>query len=120
MDTLEEAKEIMEKIGCDKAFAVYGLKLENIAEVKGCNENGEEIIELENDIHNLTPIIEKKLVLDQDKPIQCPINLSMSKYLEFSLKSRKIKPYNIDNYEAVRIEEIINPLLKKYSWTINK
>jgi len=119
MNTLEEAKEIMKKIGCEKAFAVYGLELENIAEVRGCNEKGE-AIELEKDIQNLTPIIERKLVLDSEKPIQCPINSSMSKYLEFSIKNRKITSYNIDIYEACRIEEIINPLLEKYNWTINK
>jgi len=34
MDVLEEAKEIMKKAGCEKAFAVYGLELNDIAEVK--------------------------------------------------------------------------------------
>ena len=58
MNTLEEAKEIMKKIGCEKAFAVYGLELENIAEVRSCNEKGE-AIELEGDISKLEPIIEK-------------------------------------------------------------
>ena len=58
MNTLEEAKEIMEKIGCTKVFAVYGLELENIAEVRSCNEKGE-AIELEGDISKLEPIIEK-------------------------------------------------------------
>jgi hypothetical protein len=119
MDTLEEAKEIMKKIGCEKAFAVYGLELENIAEVRGCNEKGE-VIELEKDIQKLAPIIEKKLVLDQEKPIECPLNSSMGKYLEFSLINRKITPCNIDNYEAGRIEKIINPLLEKYKWSILK
>jgi len=119
MDTLEEAKEIMKKIGCEKAFAVYGLELDNIAEVRSYNEKGE-AIELEKDILKLDPIIERKLVLDQEKPIECPINSSMSKYLEFSLKNRKITPYNIDNYEVGRIEEIINPLMEKYNWSIIK
>jgi len=119
MDALEEAIEIMKKIGCRKVFAAYGLELENIAEVKDYNERGE-IIELENDVSKMKPIIERKLVLDQEKPIQCPINLSMSKYLEFSLINKKINPYNIDNYEVGRIEKIINPLMKKYSWSINK
>ena len=119
MDTLEEAKEIMEKIGCEKVFAVYGLELENIAEVRVCNEKGE-AIELEKDIQKLDPIIERKLVLDQEKPIECPLNSSMSKYLEFSLKNRNITPCNIDSFECERIEKIINPLLEKYNWTIKK
>jgi len=119
IDRLEEAKEIMEKIGCAKAFAVYGLELENIAEVRDCNEKGE-AIELEKDIQKLTPIIERKLVLDQEKPIECPLNSSMSKYLEFSLINRKITPCNIDNIEVGRIEKILNPLLDKYNWTIKK
>ena len=109
----------MEKIGCTKAFAVYGLELENIAEVRSCNEKGE-AIELEKDIHKLAPIIERKLVLDQEKPIECPLNSSMSKYLEFSLINRNITPCNIDNIEVGRIEKILNPLLDKYNWTIKK
>ena len=119
MDKLEEAKEIMEKIGCNKVYAVYGLELENIAEVRSCNEKGE-AIELEGDISTLVPTIEQKLVLDQEKPIECPINSSMSKYLEFSLKNRKITPYNIDSLECGRIEKIINPLLEKYNWAIKR
>ena len=34
MNAFEEAKDIMKKIGCEKAFAVYNMKLNNIAEVK--------------------------------------------------------------------------------------
>ena len=34
MNVLDEAKEIMKKAGCKKAFAVYGLELNDIAEVK--------------------------------------------------------------------------------------
>ena len=119
MDILEEAKEIMEKIGCNKVFAVYSLELDNIAEVKSCNEKGENI-ELEGDISKLEPIIEKKLFLDQEKPIQCPLNSSMSKYLEFSLKNKNIIPYNVGDMEYEKIEEMIKPLLNKYQWSIKK
>ena len=119
MNTLEEAKEIMKKIGCKKVYAVYGLELENIAEVRSCNEKGE-AIELEGDISKLEPIIEKKLFLDQEKPIECPLNSSMSKYLEFSLKNKNIIPYNVGDMECKKIEEMINPLLNKYQWSIKK
>jgi hypothetical protein len=119
MDVLEEAKEIMKIAGCEKVFAVYGMELENIAEVRGCNEKGEKI-EIEGDVSKLVPCIEKKLVLDQEKPIECPINSAMSKYLEFSLKSRYITPYNISAKECERIEEEMRPLLEKYHWTIKK
>jgi len=119
MDVLEEAKEIMEKIGCEKAFAVYGMEIDNIAEVRGCNEKGE-AIELERDVSKLVSIMERKLVLDPEKPIECPINSSMDKYLEFSLKYRKINPCNIDSVECERIEDKISSLLDKYNWTIKK
>jgi hypothetical protein len=119
MDVLEEAKEIMEKVGCKKAFAVYGMELDNIAEVRSCDEKGE-AIEIERDISKLVPSIEKKLVLDQEKPIECPLNTSMTKYLEFNLKDRKIIPCNIRIGESERIEKIINPLLEKFHWTIRK
>jgi hypothetical protein len=89
MDVLEEAKELMKKAGCEKAFAVYGLELNDIAEVKECDENGESL-ELEKDISELVPTIEQKLVFNPEKPIECPLNSSMNKYLEFSLKNRSI------------------------------
>jgi hypothetical protein len=119
MDVLEEAKEIMKKAGCEKAFAVYGMELEDIAEVRECNEKGE-AIELEKDISKLIPIIERKLILDQEKPIECPINSSMDKYLEFSLKNKTITPCNVVDMECKKIEEMIKPLLNKYKWSIKK
>lgn len=119
MNVLEEAKEIMKKAGCEKAFAVYGLELNDIAEVKNCDENGESL-ELEKDISELVPTIEQKLVFDPEKPIECPINSSMNKYLEFSLKNRNITPCNVSVEECEKIEEKINPLLEKYCWSIKK
>jgi hypothetical protein len=62
MDVLEEAKEIMEKIGCEKAFAVYRIEIDKIAAVRSCNKKGE-AIELERDVGKLVSTIEKKLVL---------------------------------------------------------
>lgn len=117
MDVLEEAKEIMKKAGCEKAFAVYELKLNDIAEVRDCNEDGE-TLEIEKNINELSPTIEKKLVFNPEKPIECPINDSMNKYLEFSLNNRSITPCNLDEKECKKIEEDMSPLLKKYNWTI--
>jgi len=117
MNVLEEAKEIMKKAGCEKAFAVYELKLNDIAEVKDCDKNGE-TLEIEKSISELSPTIEKKLVFDPEKPIECPINNSMDKYLEFSLKNKCITPCNLNTKEFKKIEEEMNPLLKKYNWTI--
>jgi hypothetical protein len=119
MDVLEEAKELMKKAGCEKAFAVYGLELCNIAEVRNCNRT-EESIELEKKIDQLVPSIKRELVIDQEEPIECPLDSSMSKYLEFSLKSRSITPYNISHDECVRIEQEMKPLLEKYNWSIKK
>ncbi|UCB58083.1 MAG: hypothetical protein JSV67_05620 [Thermoplasmatales archaeon] len=119
MDVLEEAKELMKKAGCEKAFAVYGLELYDIAGVRNCN-NTKESIELEKDISHLVPIIKRELVLDLEAPIECPLDSSMSKYLEFSLKSRNITPYNISHDECERIENEMKPLLKKYQWSIKK
>ena len=119
MDVLEEAKEIMGKIGCEKAFAVYGMEIDNIAEVRSCNEKGE-AIEIERDVSKLVSTIERKLVLDPEKPIECPLNSSMNKYLEFSLKSRNITPCSLSNEECERIEDKISPLLEKYNWSIKK
>ena len=64
MNVLEEAKEIMKKAGCKKAFAVYGMELNEIAEVRNCDENGESL-ELEKDINDLVPTIDKKLIFYQ-------------------------------------------------------
>lgn len=119
MNALDEAKEIMIKAGCRKAFAVYGMELNEIAEVRNCDENGESL-ELEKNISELVPTIEKKLVFDPEKPIECPLNSSMNKYLEFSLKTRNITPCNLDNEECKRIENDMKPLLEKYNWTIKK
>ena len=119
MNVLEEAKDIMKKAGCKKAFAVYGMGLNEIAEVRSCYENGE-YLELEKDINDLVPTIEKKLVFDPEKPIECPLNSSMNKYLEFSLKNRNITTCNLDKDECERIENEMKPLLEKYSWTIKK
>ena len=117
MDVLEEAKEIMKKAGCERAFAVYELKINDIAVVRDCNENGESL-EIEKKISELEPTIEQKLLFDPDKPIECPLNDSMNKYLEFSLKNRSITPCNLNSNECKKIEEEMNPLLKKYNWTI--
>lgn len=117
MDVLEEAKEIMRKAGCEKAFAVYELELFDIAEVRDCNKNGESL-EIEKNISELSPTIEKKLVFNQEKPIECPLNDSMNQYLEFSLNNRSITPCNLNSEECKKIEEELNPLLKKYNWTI--
>jgi hypothetical protein len=118
MDSLKEAKEIMKKVGCKKAFAIYRLELENIAEVRSCNKKGE-AIELEKDTQKLTPIIERKLILDQEKPIECPLNSPMNIYLEFSLKNRSLTLFNVNRMEYKRIEKIIKNLLEKYNWTFN-
>ncbi len=117
MNVLEEAKEIMKKAGCEKAFAVYEMKLNDIAVVKDCNENGESL-EIKKNISELVPTIEQKLVFDPEKPIECPLNKSMNKYLEFSLKNRNITPCNLSIEECKSIEEEMRPLLKKYNWTI--
>ncbi|UCD13784.1 MAG: hypothetical protein JSW60_09555 [Thermoplasmatales archaeon] len=119
MDVLDEAKEIMKKAGCEKAFAVYELELNDIAEVRDCDENGESL-ELEKDVSDLVPTIEQKLVFDPEKPIECPLNASMNKYLEFSLKNRNINPCNLSTEECERIEEEMRPLLEKYNWAIKK
>jgi len=119
MNVLDEAKELMKKAGCKKAFAVYGLKLNDIAEVKNCDENGESL-EIEKDISELVPTIEQKFVFDLDQPIECPLNSSMDKYLEFSLNTKNIKPCNISPEESKKIEEEMKPLLEKYNWSIKK
>ena len=117
MDVLNEAKEIMRKAGCEKAFAVYKMELYDIAEVQNCDGQNEKI-ELKKDIADLVPTIEQKLVVDENQPIECPLNSSMNKYLEFSLKDRSITPYNLENFEYDKIEEDIRPLLQKYNWSI--
>lgn len=119
MNTLEEAKEIMEAAGCIKAFPVYDLKLTNIAEVKSCHENGESI-ELEKDINKLVPTFSQEMVLSIEKPIACPIDESLNKYLEFTLKNRLIAPCNLSDVEYEQIESKIESLLVKYSWSIKK
>lgn len=119
MDVLDEAKEIMKKAGCEKAFAVYGMELNDIAQVRECDENGESL-ELEKDISELIPTIERKLVFNPEKPIECPLDASMNKYLEFSLKNRKITACNLSEEERDIIEKETRPLLDKYNWTINK
>ena len=119
MSVLEEAKNIMKRIGCEKAFAVYELELNDIAEVRECNENGESL-ELVKEINELVPTIDRKLVFDPQKPIECPLNESMNKYLEFSLIHKNITPCNIDSKEFKKIEEEVKPLLEKYNWTIKK
>ena len=71
-------------------------------------------------INHLDPAIVKVLEIDQEKPIECPLNSSMDKYLEFSLKNKSITPYSLDNTERERIKQAINPLLKKYHWSMKK
>jgi len=115
MEVLEEAKEIMEKAGCIKAFAVYGMEISDIAEVRSCNSKGESI-ELEKDISKLVPSIARTLTLDPEKPIECPLDPTFCKYLEFSLKNKTITPYDIEDKEREKIKEKILPLLEKYNW----
>ena len=55
-----------------------------------------------------------------EKPIECPLNGSMDKYLEFSLKNRNITPCNLSGKECKRIEDKINPLLERFEWSIKK
>ena len=119
MNVLDEAKDIMRKAGCEKAFVVYKLELFDIAEVRSCDEKQEEI-ELEKDIVDLVPTIERKLIVDEEQPIECPINSSMNKYLEFSLKQKSITPYNVEDEEYDRIKEDTKALLEKYNWVIKK
>lgn len=119
MNALEEAKELMKIAGCGKAFAVYGMELNNIAEVRTCDENGESL-EIEKNICDLVPTIEQKLVFDPQKPIECPLDEAMNKYLEFSLKNKNITMCNLDESEHKRLEEEMRPLLKKYNWTVKK
>ena len=82
VDRLDEAKEIMQAAGCIKAFPIYDLALADIAEVKGCHENGESI-ELEKDISKIVPNFSQEMKINAEKPIACPIDQSLSKYLEF-------------------------------------
>jgi len=91
MGAIEEAKEIAKKAGCKKAFAVYDMKLDGITEVRDYNKE-EEYIELEKDVDKLVSVIEKKLTLDQEKPLIFPLNDSMNKYLEVYWKNKKINP----------------------------
>ena len=119
MDNLEEAKQIMQAAGCIKAFPVYNLKIADIVEVKDCNKNGGSL-ELEKDINKLATAIPQELIINNEKPITCPIDKSFNKYLEFFIKIRLI---NICNFNAIELEQIerkIHPLLKKYCWMIKK
>lgn len=113
---LEEAKEIMTLAGCKKAFVVYELELEGIAEVRECN-NKEESVELERKVENLLPTIEAKWKINYNEPIECPLDPSMNKYLEFRI-NKTIKPCNIQAEEYEQIENRIKPLLEKYKWKI--
>jgi hypothetical protein len=117
METLEEAKEIMQAAGCIKAFPVYDIKLHNIAEIKSCHENGGSI-ELEKDINNLVSIFSQEMMLNPEKPIVCPIDGSLNRYLEFSLKNKLITTYNLKDTEYKQIENNISQLIKKYNWAI--
>jgi hypothetical protein len=117
MNALDEAKEIMIKAGCEKAFAIYGIEINDIAEVRSCNNKGESI-EVEKAVTNLVPSFEKTLTLDLNNPIECPLNGSFCKYLEFSLKNKTITPHDITTEECQKIKEIILPLLDKYHWKL--
>ena len=119
MDKLEEAKEIMLAAGCNKAFSVYDIELKNIAKVESCYENGGSI-ELEKDINRLVTSFSQEMVLNSDKPIVCPIDNSLNKYLEFSIKNRIISLCNLNIVEHEQIESKINFLLEKYNWVIKK
>jgi len=119
MDTLDEAKEIMQAAGCIKAFPIYDIKLTDIAEIKSCHENGESI-ELEKDISKLVPTFTQEFEINKEKPITCPINPSLKKYLEFSLKNKQITTCNLNISEHKQVENKINLLLGKYNWSIKK
>lgn len=119
MDTLEEAKEIMQAAGCIKAFPIYDIRLTDIAEVKSCHETGESI-ELEKDICKLVPTFLQEIKINTEKPIACPIDPSLNKYLEFSLKNKLITPCNLNISEFEKIKSKINSLLEKYNWIIKK
>ena len=119
MDMLEEAKEIMQAAGCIKAFPVYDLELNDIADVKSYHENGESI-ELEKDINKLVPAFSQEIVINTEKPITCPVDKSLNKYLEFYLKNRIINPCNLNISEYEQVESKINSLLEKYNWIIKK
>jgi hypothetical protein len=119
MDILEEAKKLMIEAGCEKAYAVYKMDLCGLAEVRSCNENGESI-EIEKSINELVPTIQQKLEFDPEKPIECPLNSSMDKYLEFILKTKTIIPCNLKDNEFKKLKEKLNSLLTQYNWTIQK
>jgi len=119
MEILEEAKEIMQAAGCIKAFPVYDLKLTDISKVKNCHKNGESI-ELEKDINKLVPTFSQEIVINLEEPIACPIDKSLSRYLEFSLKNRNISFCNLNSNEYKQVESKINSLLEKYNWIIKK
>jgi hypothetical protein len=119
MDVLNEAKEIMEKAGCTNVYATYNLNISEIAEFKNCNKNCE-FIEAKRTINHLDPAIVKVLEIDREKPIECPLNSSMDKYLEFSLKNKSITTYSLGKKECERIKQEISPLLEKYHWSMKK
>ena len=108
----------MHSAGCIKAFPIYDLNLTDIAEIKNCHENGESI-ELEKEISKLVPTLIQEIKINKDKPITCPINTSLNKYLEFSLNNKSINFCNLDNSETKMIENKINFLLEKYNWIIS-
>lgn len=117
MHMLEEAKEIMQAAGCIKAFPVYNLQMIDIAELKNCNETGGSI-ELEKDIKNLVSTFSQELKINIKEPITCPINGSLSKYLQFYLEDKLIFPCNLNSNEYKQIEIKIDYLLEKYNWII--
>ncbi len=119
MESLEEAKEIMEAAGCIKAFPIYDIRLTDIAEIKSCHENGESI-ELEKDISKLVSTFSQEMIINTEKPITCPVDPSLNKYLEFYLKNKLITPCNLDIIEFEKIKNKINTLLEKYNWIIKK
>jgi len=119
MNSLDEAKEIMQAAGCIKAFPIYDIQLTDIAEIKNCHENGESI-ELEKDISKIVPSFTQELKINKEKPITCPINPSLNKYLEFSIENKQINTCNLNINEYKQIENKINPLLKRYNWIIKK
>ncbi len=117
MDILEEARELIREAGCEKAFAVYRLNLNNIATVKDCNEKGE-TLEIEKNVRDLVSTIDCKLEIDPQKPIECPLNSLMNKYLEIHLQKRTINFCNLSKEEYLKIKTKLNPLLDKYKWSI--
>jgi hypothetical protein len=119
MEILDEAREIMDEAGCKNAYAIYKLKINEIIDVKEFNKNYGNI-ELKRTINQLNPAIVRILELDIEKEIECPLNSSPDKYLEFSLENRSIKTHNLRDNEIDDLKKRINYLLEEYQWELKE